>query len=133
MVPPYCSLDHEFELSHVAPIYCSNLLYQLTLNWDPIQEFNATIDDYEVERAPNRYYGEQLRLSWFDRRARLKSCGFGQQELLAAEHQAKVVRRHREHTERILVTKEHLKIFPQLMAQRINHALHWKKHRIAVH
>jgi hypothetical protein len=106
---------------------------QLSIDWDPLGEVNSTVDNFELERAPNRYYGEQLRLSWYDRERRLQACGFGEKEIREAERLSMEVRRRRECTERMMLAKEHLKMFPQLMAQRINHALRWKKRRVTIH
>ena len=57
---------------------------------------SASIDDFEEERAPDRYYDEQLRLSWFDRRCKLIRMGFTDQELKRAVEQSYKTRRRRE-------------------------------------
>lgn len=81
----------------------------LTIAWEPYKIVCTSIDSYELKRAGHRYHCKDnsdktnggvdcRRLSWIERRRRLRRLGFSDAEMRKAQEESEAARRKRERT-----------------------------------
>lgn len=83
-----------------SPVRCTVPLpsyRQLTIEWDPCREVTTSIDEYEAVREGLRY-SQCPRVSWIERRQRLRRLGFSDDDMHAAQDASEAARRNRERT-----------------------------------
>lgn len=93
----------------------------LSISWDYVEETTESVDRFELDRSLDRFQGEQLRLSWYERRSRLIACGFDEGDLYRAAKEARKVRRQRVRTQR---AQDRFEMSPKAVARKIVHAIH---------
>ena len=84
------------------------------------------IDDFEEDRLPDRFYDEQLRLGWLDRRCKLKRSGFSEEELKIAVEVSGKLRRQRERTFRSM-SDERLELAQEALFRKLRRGFGPKK------
>lgn len=69
----------------------------LTIAWEQVKTVTTPVDEFEKSRT-NRRATDDLRLSWIDRRRKLRRLGFTDEEMRQAQAAAEKTRKQREKT-----------------------------------
>lgn len=72
----------------------------ITIGWDHVREKSCSVDEYEAERTPRKFLS-QLKLSYFERKKRLRNVACTDKEIRQAITEVQRVQKEREQSKKV--------------------------------
>lgn len=101
----------------------------LTIAWECVAEKETDLDEYEANRVQRRH-GEDLRLSWLERRKKLRRVGVTEDAIYEAVEASHRVRRQRQQTTSWRMKLEKVEEFQQSLRKSVGKTLHPKRSKV---